>query len=479
MKHFKKVIFLIVASVIIFTSCSVKVGYNPHNYDADNIIKMIGELSSKSFNGRMAGTPYGIKTEEYVASKFKKAGLKPAGVGGTFYQEFLGVSGNPTPEYILEVKDGNNMVKGYKYGKDYSFFTYMSHKGEATGRGVPVNLSDKNIKGVKNAIALIKYFKDADSNTLSMLYKKGYTGVITASGDPSDRRKGQFGVNDMEVSSKLPRVCVDLDVFDELMDYSKKGYTIHLKSSFEVKSFKARNVIGILNSNRKSDDYLIISAHMDHLGPDPDGVYFPGALDNASGTSSIIEIARALSKQPVKPDKNIVFIAFSGEEENLFGSQYYVSHPIYPLKNSEVINLDMVGAKSNLPLSIFRYGSSERASGNSILNELKSSADERKIKYSIENNGSSDHMPFGSVGVPSVTLIDLEKNIYHVPEDTIENIGRDNLKRDIGLVMDVIGENAYTQKRYSNLFIICIIAGIMTIIVIAIRHNRMRIVKIN
>ena len=99
---------------------------------------------------------------------------------------------------------------------------------------------------------------------------------------------------------------------------------------------------------------------MDHLGPDPDGAYFPGALDNASGTASIIEIARSLKNKAGEIGVNVVFIAFSGEEEMLYGSRYYASNPRFPLNNTRVINIDMIGANKVMPVSILTSGSGKR-----------------------------------------------------------------------------------------------------------------------
>jgi len=113
------------------------------------------------------------------------------------------------------------------------------------------------------------------------------------------------------------------------------------------------NVVGILPGSdpKLKDEAIVIGAHYDHLGRGGEGSLAPregeihhGADDNASGSAGLLELARMLTKQPAKPRRTIVFIAFSGEEEGLLGSEYFVQHSPVPLKKIVgMINLDMVG----------------------------------------------------------------------------------------------------------------------------------------
>lgn len=438
----KKIAAFLLMVLLIITCCGFVPGYNPESYSTDKILQIIRQLSSKDFNGRMAGTPDGKKTEEYIAARFKEIGLKPGGDKSTYFQEFSGVSGNPSGRYVLEVYDGDKVVKTYKYGEDYTSAPNLSYSGEITGRGAELSIGSGNIEKAGCEIALLKDF--SKYNRLKDICDAGYKGVIMLDRTAITRKKGQSGVEDTTVVSKLPRVYVSRDVYNELSDYCGRGYNIHIKAAYEVKRFTARNVIGILKPKKPSGKYLVVSAHMDHLGPDPDGAYFPGALDNASGTACMIETARAIMSQKAKPDVNVVFIAFSGEEEMLFGSRYYVQNPEYPLKDTRVINLDMVGAKSSIPLTIMKDGSGHRGDYETdIIDEFETKAKGMGAQYEVSSGSGSDHSPFARAGVPAVTLIDYEKVVYHVPEDTIDNIGVDNLKRVMNITMEAIGEEVY------------------------------------
>jgi len=199
----------------------------------------------------------------------------------------------------------------------------------------------------------------------------------------------------------------------------------------EAKKRKSVNVIGYLQAtDENSEDSILMVAHFDHLGKHP--MYktvYRGANDNASGVSCILEIARVLSNKNFFPSLNIVFIAFSGEEQGLLGSKYYTSNPIFPInKIKAVINLDMVGAGKGVLL----YGTNAFLSP--YLNKyLKICAEALEIKISSDFKLAgplSDHYPFRKLGVPFIFFFrDDPTRIghYHSPKDTIETIDPKNL----------------------------------------------------
>ena len=125
---------------------------------------------------------------------------------------------------------------------------------------------------------------------------------------------------------------------------SPSGYrTLSLEVNVVRRQSPSFNVMGILPGSdpKLKDEAIVIGAHYDHLGRGGEGSLAPregeihhGADDNASGTAGLLELARKLSTQPLKPRRTIVFIAFSGEEEGLLGSDYYVNHPVVPLQNT-------------------------------------------------------------------------------------------------------------------------------------------------
>ena len=120
--------------------------------------------------------------------------------------------------------------------------------------------------------------------------------------------------------------------------------TLHLAKPV-LKGAVLRNVAGILKGSDPAlrNQYVLLTAHYDHLGKSNEGIYY-GANDNASGTVSVIEIARALAVLHPHPKRSILFMALFGEEEGLLGSYYFTHHPLVPLRNTVAnVNLEQMG----------------------------------------------------------------------------------------------------------------------------------------
>ncbi len=185
-----------------------------------------------------------------------------------------------------------------------------------------------------------------------------------------------------------------------------------------------RNVIGILPGRdpARRNESVIIGAHYDHLGlggygaldaPDSTGKVHNGADDNASGTAALIHIADVLAQNP--PARTVIFIAFSGEELGLFGSAYYVKHPVYPLNASlAMVNLDMVGRLRNRRLIV--YGTATAAEFPALLDSLNTSA-HFDLKEQGDGYGPSDQSSFFAAHRPVLHLFTDLHGDYHRSTD--------------------------------------------------------------
>ncbi len=197
---------------------------------------------------------------------------------------------------------------------------------------------------------------------------------------------------------------------------NEKGFTAvslgaQLSTSMQVKAdFKnSKNVIGKITGSKYPDEYIIYTAHWDHFGfgkPDAKGdSIYNGALDNASGTAALLEMARAFASMKTKPERTIVFLSVTGEEQGLLGSQYYAEHPVYPVaKTLANINIDVINNMGRTKdFEIIGSGQSEledflteaaKAKGRFIVPEAHPEAGEYY---------RSDHFNFAKVGVPALT----------------------------------------------------------------------------
>lgn len=183
-----------------------------------------------------------------------------------------------------------------------------------------------------------------------------------------------------------------------------------LSARYDVKSdvITSHNVVARLEGSRKPDETLVYSAHWDHIGvgkPDANGdTIFNGALDNASGTASLLELARGFAAGP-KPERSVVFLAVTAEEKGLLGSEFYASKPLYPLeKTVAVINMD--GMSPAVPSRDFGiYGTAKLE----LLDDLKAVAGQRGLRYTPDPKPEagyffrSDHFSFAKRGVPALS----------------------------------------------------------------------------
>jgi Zn-dependent M28 family amino/carboxypeptidase len=202
------------------------------------------------------------------------------------------------------------------------------------------------------------------------------------------------------------------------------GAKADFKLQNKIQHFKSHNVVGKLEGSdpQRKDDYVIYSAHWDHLGRDPhlkgDQIY-NGALDNASGVASILEIARAFTKLPQAPPRSILFMATTAEEANLLGAKYYAERPLYPLDHTLAdINIDIVN-----PWGKTR-DIEDISAGNSTLDDLLAQAAQSQGRIAKPNSepekGSffrADNFEFAKAGVPALYIGSKPKDYIGRPAD--------------------------------------------------------------
>lgn len=187
----------------------------------------------------------------------------------------------------------------------------------------------------------------------------------------------------------------------------------------EVQRFEAANVCGWVRGTTTPDSIIVISAHYDHLGGMGANTYFPGANDNASGTSLLLGLARYYAANP--QPYTIAFISFAGEEAGLKGSKYFTENPLFPLKSIRfLLNLDLAGTGEE---GITVVNASEFPKEFAQLNEVN---DKGSFMPKINARGkaaNSDHYWFTEKGVPAFYLYTLGGvKAYHDVFDTSETL---------------------------------------------------------
>ncbi|MCR6637704.1 MAG: M20/M25/M40 family metallo-hydrolase [Sporocytophaga sp.] len=203
------------------------------------------------------------------------------------------------------------------------------------------------------------------------------------------------------------------------------------------KNYSSQNVIGFVEGSSKSDSVIIISAHYDHLGTMGKKVYFPGANDNASGVSMLLELVKYYSQKENTPKFTIVFMAFGAEEIGLIGSRFFTENPLFPLKKIKfMINLDLLGTGDdgmtvvNATLHPEEY------------NKLLEINETLKLLPAIKRRGpaaNSDHFYFSEKGVPAFFFYTLGGiSAYHDVMDRPETLPLTKFKEVFSLITNFV-----------------------------------------
>ena len=251
------------------------------------------------------------------------------------------------------------------------------------------------------------------------------------------------------------------------------SFSIDLTTDVVRRETPSFNVVGILPGSdlKLKNEAVVIGAHYDHLGRGGEGSLAAregeihhGADDNASGVAGLIELARMFSTQRPKPRRTIVFIAFSGEEEGLIGSNFYVNHPVVPLANTvAMINLDMIGRMAQSKLIVGGVGTAQewrekittanhfpedqRADGGT--DGAFSLAVPRAFSLTLNEDGygPSDHSSFYAKQIPVLFFWTGTHNDYHKPSDTAEKINYEDEARIVSFVAKIVRDLDKNDKR--------------------------------
>ena len=214
-----------------------------------------------------------------------------------------------------------------------------------------------------------------------------------------------------------------------------RNVTVDIDNKF-YKNYRCFNVIASVEGARHDSCY-VFTAHYDHLGNLGRRVFYPGANDNASGTAALVTLAAYFAQH--RPKYDMLFIAFSGEDANLRGSEYYAQHPVFPLEMIRyLINVDMIG--DNNPV-LYCETSDQGQRGFELIERINA----EKGYFKSLNHGklaaNSDHYPFAQRGIPCIFFEDEDGSafpFYHTPQDNWKNAVFDSYVPVFKLITDFI-----------------------------------------
>lgn len=223
----------------------------------------------------------------------------------------------------------------------------------------------------------------------------------------------------------------------------------------------SENIMAFIEGTEKPNEILVISAHYDHVGM-KNGVVYPGADDDGSGTVGVMEIAEAFQKaknEGYGPKRSVLFLHVTGEEHGLWGSDYYTQNPVFPLSNTVAnLNIDMIGRsdKENAGTQyVYVIGSEMLSTELKKINEASNKATHNLIlnyKYDDPKDPDrlyyrSDHYNFAKNNVPIAFYFDGIHEDYHKPSDTPDKIDYPLLQKRTQLVFTTAWDLANRPER--------------------------------
>ncbi len=438
--------------------------------NAGDLLQHIKDLSDDSTEGRAPGTPGEEKATAYMQRQFAALGLKPGNPDGSWYQpvDLIGYTATPTATFTAggkrvplrypddfvatsrhhraETKINNSDIVFVGYGVVAPEYGWDDYKGtDVKGKTILMLVNDPPVTLPNDTTQLDTAMFKGKAMTYYGRYtykyeiatEKGAAAAIVIhetgpAGYPWAVVKGSFSVEQFDVPSANAEQRVPVEAwmtvdkvrelfrdaglnFDSLHAAARtkafRPVTLNAKASWDVKlkvrQIKSKNVVAVLEGTTKKDEYVVYTAHWDHLGRDTtlkgDQIY-NGALDNASGSSGLLEIAKAYTKLAAPPERSILFLSVTGEEKGLLGSKFYAEHPLYPLSKT-VADINMDGLNQwgrTKDMTVIGYG-------NSTLDDVLTSvlaADGRVVRPDAEPEKGfyyrSDHFEFAAQGVPAL-----------------------------------------------------------------------------
>jgi hypothetical protein len=441
----------------------------------EDIRRRIGVIADDSMRGRDTPSPELEKVAAYIASEFRRMGLKPGGDNGTFLQRYaIDRVQFAADSSIAFVHGGGDAT--LSYGRDFVFSDNMFESGDYAGdlvlltgtMGAGIQLDTAALAG-KMLVVTARVRNRADRQRLLGWRPAGVIGLTSAPDslwmtlverssqtqlrDPS-RQVGAPLVLTVRAGSLAPvltRLGADSAVVQQaaqagapLTARPLAGAQLHVHGRIRaVDRRSAPNVVGILEGSdpRLKREYVVLSAHMDHVGVgrpvNGDSIY-NGADDDASGTIAVVEAAEAFAQLQPRPKRSIIFLTVSGEEKGLWGSAYFADHPPVPVANIVAdLNTDMVGR--NWKDTIVAIGK-EHSDLGATLNRVGAAHPELRMQpiddiWPQESFYTrSDHYNFARKGVPILFFFNGTHADYHRPSDSVDKIDFEKESRIVKLV---------------------------------------------
>lgn len=477
----------------------------------DSLRKHLMIIASDEFEGRETGKPGQKKAAQYIASHFKQCGLTEVADSGYFQRFYVTetwvneaaiVTSNSSFEFLKDFYFFNPMVapevralsnlRFLAYGIDdslYSDYEGVSDRIEniVIWEGEPQNKEGNFLlTGSGNNTAWSKDF----SKKVKTAQEKGVKNLFIVNED-FDKVIGRMAfyltmprvrlynpeatvpsTNVIYISPSMAKAMLGKKYkpvkITERIAHTGKSYSYAVEDVIEVSVDKEKhklsteNVLGFIEGSTKKDEYLVITAHYDHLGVRNDEIY-NGADDDGSGTVGLLEIARLFGEAKAEgngPERSVLLMAVSGEEKGLLGSDYYTQNPVFSLDQTVAnLNIDMIGRNDEAYAPdteyIYLIGSDRLSSTlHEISEQTNKSCCNIELDYRYNDPEDpnrfyyrSDHYNFVKNGIPAIFYFSGVHEDYHQPGDTPDKIQYGKMTAVVKLIFNTAWQVANTPLQ--------------------------------
>jgi Zn-dependent M28 family amino/carboxypeptidase len=462
------------------------------------------KLASDEFEGRETGTEGFQKAADMIAGQFREFGLKAvgdkdaSGVATYFQMVPFVASALDGEKAVFEVTGGKDPIR-LKAGEGFgatglgalsaeglvTFVFVMPNQGkipefDVKGRVVVVIACGSDGEPVMVPSGVINDLRKVKPAAIVRINDAAAAaGVKVSEPERKDRARAvQPGRAPVPVISKAVAQKVASAAGKDLAAAMTKArsageaqslatkLTAKIELATKVVDIPAPNVVGYLEGSDPTlkNELIIIGSHLDHLGRSSAGALHPGADDDASGSTGVLAVARAFTKNGRAPKRSVLFMAFCGEEKGLLGSDWYVAHPIFPLANVVAeLQMDMIGRREENHPSENSTGETAEQNVNSlhligakkiapVLNDICEKINKESVGFDFEYDQEgvyyrSDHYNFARKGIPIAFFFTGFHMDYHQPSDKAEKIDFPKLARVAQLVYLIAWDLAERPQR--------------------------------
>ncbi|SFU56626.1 PA domain-containing protein [Pustulibacterium marinum] len=468
----------------------------------EELKEMLYTYASDEFEGRNTGEEGQKKAVNYIKDYYVNLGI-PAAKGSENYFQTVPLIHESVPYGSIQIGR-----EKYEIGEDFVMFqgpkkldTEISNL-VYVGYGIDTeNYSDYNNQEVKGKIVLVKSgepvnkdgsyvisgtkepgiwsnFRKEISAKVEIAKEKGAVGFIYYNeGIYKDLQRAFKRMKNRNDELKLKSsddhfvsLYINKKIATSLLNsienapaFTPVEKTIRINIASDSQNINSENVVAYIKGSEKPDEYIVISAHLDHIGMDKSGLVYNGADDDGSGTVAVMEIAEAFKQAALQgegPKRSIVFLHVTGEEKGLLGSEYYSENPIFPMEQTVAdLNIDMIGRtdpkRKGSRNYVYVIGSDKLSTELREISEaMNKEYTKMELDYKYDDPDDpnrfyyrSDHYNFAKHNVPIIFYFNGTHEDYHQASDTPDKIQYDLLSERAKLVFHTAWQLANQEKR--------------------------------